>query len=283
MAYYVTQDREAVELESIGNSTSGTAIITGGIEKSFIVRSYPHTAMTEEEALAQVAASVPTTYDSTFKYRTLKISERMAPYAYRVRVSYTAAGSGGGGGGSSLVKRTYSSVNTTIHIQVGLTETVYGDAITFDKAINVYDGETKGIDIDAGYAQMTEEHSKPASAMTSAYIQMICEKFALKGTNNAVFRGFPVRSVRLDTFNIGAEDGGYVPVNFTFLIGKNLTGQTVGSVTGVARDAFDYSWVVSKPIASQGAITGETSSVIVNRVYEPDSFAFIDYMGGTLT
>lgn len=277
MSIYVTLAKDARPLYSDSVTTSGTAVIAGGYESVFNIRSWPHAAMTEEEVLtaAQGSANIPAAY-GTFNVRRITIAERKAPFFYKVKVKWSGGGTSGGGVGT-LIKRTYSSCDLTLHITQARSETVFGGGPSQSGLIKVTEEGAQGTDVSHGYLQMTEVHSKPNATMTTAYIKTLAGFLAEHYTNSDTFRGFDPGEVQIANIQIGEAAGSYTPVTFVFNLGKNLTGEAIpGTSITINKKAFDYVWTSNIKQKSMMNFWTETPQyAYVDVLYPSTAFATI--------
>lgn len=278
MSIHVTLAKDARPLYSYGADTTGTAVIGGGYESVYNVRSWPHAAMTEEEVLdaAQGAASIPAAY-GTFNVRRITIAERKAPFFYKVKVKWSGGGTSGSGG--DLIKTTYDSCDIVQRVTQALSETRFPSTAPDQNAMIEVDAEGKprGVDVRFGYLQMTEVHSKPSSTFTASYIDTLADFIHEHYVNADTFRGHAPGEVQIDKVSIGAAESGRITITFIFNLGKNLTNEPIpGSSLSVTRKAFDHMW--TQNITSVSPVAGETTSPLyayVNQIYKSTNFASI--------
>jgi hypothetical protein len=166
------------------------------------------------------------------------------------------------GGGSAKITQSLTTVNT------------YGtNPPNFQGAIGVSEDRVEGVEITIPQFEFTETHRFTDAQVTGAYRQTL---FTLTGrTNNATFKGFAAGEV-LFLGAQGSKRGNELwSLTFRFAASKNLTGQTVGTITGVAKAGWDYLWVRYADFedATAVALVKRPVAVYVERVYEPGDFA----------
>lgn len=139
------------------------------------------------------------------------------------------------------------------------------------------DGEVEGCDIVVPSFKWTETHQLPAAAASWGYSQMV--KAVTGRVNNAAFRGFPAGQVRFD----GAQGGGsnkdpnLVEVTFHFVQQDDVDDVTVGDITGVDKDGWQYSWV-EYALAEDSTAKKNASRPIaahIERVYHTADFSLL--------
>jgi hypothetical protein len=149
----------------------------------------------------------------------------------------------------------------------------------FKKAIGVTNEGGKlsiaGVDIDVGAFSFAIKKVFPPEAITEAYIDFL---FHLRRkTNNATFFGFDAGEVRfMGGSGKRRKDGNY-DLTFRFEASPNVTGITIGDITGISKGGWEYLWVLSQPeedtIAKTMVLTPK--AVYTERVFENDG----DYSG----
>jgi hypothetical protein len=149
-------------------------------------------------------------------------------------------------------------------------------APSMDSAIGVDDNGVQGVDIVVPALTWTETYDVPHKYVTSNYIKSVA---ALTGTTNgSVFRQFDAGEVLF----LGAsgsqewdEQKGDGPwsLSFKFVASKNLTGQTIGSITGVEKKGHEYLWVRYESSVSGSDLVKKPKYVYVNTVYREGDFS----------
>lgn len=111
----------------------------------------------------------------------------------------------------------------------------------FQGAINCSDDSVDGVDVQSSGFKWTETHYLPLEAVTFAYTDVL-ENLTGK-RNNASFRGKPADAVIFRGAQGGKKDEKMAVLTFHFESGKHATGLTVGSITGIAKKAWDFLWI----------------------------------------
>lgn len=148
----------------------------------------------------------------------------------------------------------------------------------FDGAIGVGDdGQPAGCDVVSPVYNWTENWQMAAAYVNDAYKAAVA---ALVGhTNQAIFRGFAAREVLFSgaAGSISSKNPAAADLTFKFSAKKHETGQTIGTITGVAVEAWEYAWVryEQQKHAGSGKMIAVPSSVHVERVYWPGDFTVL--------
>jgi len=157
-------------------------------------------------------------------------------------------------------------------------ETVYvpaGDPTpNFQKAIGVdEEGKVQGCDVIVPKFAWTETHYIIASAVDDAYKATL---YGLTGCkNDDTFRGFDAGEVLFhgaDGSQRGEEDWA---INFSFEASPNVTGHTIGTVTGINKLGWDYLWTryATDTDATANILIKKPIAVIVNKVVPDGDFS----------
>jgi hypothetical protein len=123
-----------------------------------------------------------------------------------------------------------------------------------------------GVDIDVDTFTWEETHYFPLAAITPAYIQTL--KTVRGGVNDDPWRIWQKGEVRLDAVTgrkRGEED---VALTFRFSESDSVTGLTIGDITGIAKEGWQYLWVFYQESddTSAGALAMPPQAVYVERV-----------------
>lgn len=149
-------------------------------------------------------------------------------------------------------------------------------APSMDSAIGVDDNGVQGVDIVVPALTWTETYDVPHSYITSDYIKSVA---ALTGTtNDAAFRTFDTGEVLFLGASGSQEwdqqkgDGPWT-LSFKFVASKNLTGQTIGSISGIEKKGHEYLWVRYESSVSNSELVKKPKYVYVNTVYREGDFS----------
>lgn len=149
-------------------------------------------------------------------------------------------------------------------------------APSMDSAIGVDGDSVSGVDIVVPALSWTESYDVPSSYVTAAYIRRVA---ALTGTtNDATFRGFAAGEVLFlgcsgnQDWDADKGDGPW-SLSYKFVASPNVTGQTIGSITGVEKKGHDYLWVRYEDSVSGSDLIKKPKYVYVNTVYKEGAFS----------
>lgn len=149
-------------------------------------------------------------------------------------------------------------------------------APSMDSAIGVDDNGVQGVDIVVPALTWTETYDVPSDYVTSSYIKSVA---ALTGTtNDASFRSFEAGEVLFlgasgsQEWDSEKGDGPW-SLSFKFVASKNLTGQTIGSITGIEKKGHEYLWVRYESSVSGSDLVKKPKYVYVNTVYREGAFS----------
>ena len=150
----------------------------------------------------------------------------------------------------------------------GTTKYPAATAPDYKNAIGVTKDGVEGVDILVPKFEWSETHTIAAASVTTAYITII-RKLTGK-TNNAAWQGYAAGEVLF----LGAEgskrgDGDW-DITFNFAAGENVTGITVGGITGIDKKAWEYIWIRFKDVedTAKKMIVKQAEAVYVEKVYE---------------
>lgn len=157
------------------------------------------------------------------------------------------------------------------------TETRFpSNAPSMNSAIGVDGDSVSGVDIVVPALSWTESYDVPSTYVTAAYIRAVA---ALTGTtNDAAFRGFAAGEVLFLGCNGNQDwdaDKGDGPwsLSYKFVASPNVTGQTIGTITGIAKKGHDYLWVRYEDNVSGSDLVKRPKYVYVNTVYKEGAFS----------
>lgn len=215
--------------------------------------------------------------------------------AWQVTVSYEKTGADDDGQTDPLRRsRSFDTSGGTQHItqadggkitSTGTTTTRTGtetrfpsNAPSMNSAIGVDGDSVSGVDIVVPALSWTESYDVPSSYVTAAYIRAVA---ALTGTtNDANFRGFAAGEVLFlgcsgnQDWDADKGDGPW-SLSYKFVASPNVTGQTIGSITGIAKKGHDYLWVRYEDSVSGSDLIKRPKYVYVNTVYKEGAFSVL--------
>lgn len=151
-----------------------------------------------------------------------------------------------------------------------------GTATNMSGAIGVDDNGVSGVDVVVPQLQWQEQYDVPHGYVTNTYIRGVS---TLTGcVNDATFRGFAAGEV-LFMGCTGSQEwdnqkgNGPWSLSYRFIASPNVTGQTIGSITGIAKNGHDYLWVRYESAVSNSALIKQPKAVYVSKVYRDGNFA----------
>ncbi|XZE35846.1 hypothetical protein SH501x_001390 [Pirellulaceae bacterium SH501] len=157
----------------------------------------------------------------------------------------------------------------------------------FGGAINVNrDGKVDGVDVIIPSLSVVVTQRMAGAALTPTYALAVAN---LVGKyNNAGFLGFPAGSLQFTagdgslSFSIENPVSGGDPIDpqdrelsFEFLYSPNLSGLTIGDITGINKLGHQYMWILWKDDVDGSVVVQKPRAVYVQDLYgvEPASFA----------
>jgi hypothetical protein len=173
--------------------------------------------------------------------------------------------------------RSFDTTGGTQHITQASDERAYGTgAPPQQNAIAVDENGVNGVDIVVPQLQWTETYDVPNAYVTNGYIRGVA---AVTGTtNNSSFRGFEAGEVLFIGCSGNQEwddqkGRGPWSLSYRFVASKNVTNESVGSITGIAKKGHEYLWVRYESAASSNTLIKQPKHVYVNKVYKETNFA----------
>lgn len=175
--------------------------------------------------------------------------------------------------------RSFDTTGATHHMSCGYAERKYPDAApNMNSAIEVDEQNVKGVDVVIPALQWQESYDVPASLVTDAYVKTVA---SLTGcVNEGNFRSFAAGEVLFagcsgsQQWDSEKGDGPW-SLSFKFIASQNVTGLTVGGITGITKKGHEYLWVRFTGDASQNALLQKPTGVYVNEVYRKASFGVL--------
>jgi hypothetical protein len=173
--------------------------------------------------------------------------------------------------------RSFDTTGGTQHLTQAYAETRFGtSAPDQKKAIGVDSNGVNGVDIVVPQLQWQESYDVPNAYVTDSYIRGVS---GVTGTtNNATFRGFEAGEV-LFVGCSGSQEWddqkgrGPWSLSFRFVASKNVTGETIGDISGVSKKGHEYLWVRYEDAVDSNVLLKKPKAVYVNKVYRESSFS----------
>jgi len=267
-----------------GDSRAATIVRKGKKATSSYTRSFKVFGTTDDAEL-HTAASQKIIADGYWEYpglptMRLKAEQYSVSFlgdnAWQVTIQYEKNGADDG---EEPLKRarSFDTTGGTKHMTQAYAESRFGSGAPDQKmAIGVDSNGVNGIDIVNPQLQWQETYDVPNSYVTSDWIRGVA---GVTGTtNNASFRGFEAGEV-LFVGCSGSQEWddqkgrGPWSLAFRFVAEKNVTGQTIGDITGVSKKGHEYLWVRYEDAVDTNVLLKKPKAVYVNKVYRESSFA----------
>lgn len=143
----------------------------------------------------------------------------------------------------------------------------------FKGAIGVSEDRVEGVDITTPTFEFSETHRFTDAQVDQTYRLTL---FNLTGgVNNATWRGFAAGEVLFRGAQGSKRGNDLWTITYRFAASPNVTGQTIGTITGVAKNGWDYLWARYADFedATAFALVKRPVAVYVERVYPRVSFA----------
>jgi len=196
--------------------------------------------------------------------------------AWQLTINYTKDGAEEG---TEPLKRarSFDTTGGTQHMTQAYAETKFGtNAPDQRKAIGVDSNGVNGVDVVVPQLQWQESYDVPNTYVTDAYIRGVS---GVTGTtNNASFRGFEAGEV-LFVGCSGSQEWddqkgrGPWSLSFRFVASKNVTGETIGDISGVSKKGHEYLWVRYEDAVDSNVLLKKPKAVYVNKVYRESAFS----------
>jgi hypothetical protein len=268
-----------------GDSRQATIVRLGKKATSSYVKSYKIFGTADDTVLHAAINAEVSAYGRYWQYPGVPSMQLMAESysvsflgdnAWQVTINY--AKDGAEDGDAPLKRaRSFDTSGGTQHITQAYGETKFGaNAPDQQKAIGVDSNGVNGVDIVVPQLQWQESYDVPNAFVTDAYIRGVS---GVTGTtNNAAFRGFEAGEV-LFVGCSGSQEWddqkgrGPWSLSFRFVASKNVTGETIGEISGVNKKGHEYLWVRYEESESSSVLIKKPKAVYVNKVYRESSFS----------
>ena len=197
--------------------------------------------------------------------------------AWQLTINYEKTGADDEATAPLKRARSFDTTGGTQHKTQAEAESRFGNnAPDQQRAIGVDSNGVNGVDIVVPQLSWQESYDVPNSYVTSAWIRGVA---GVTGTtNNAAFRGFEAGEV-LFLGCSGSQEwddqkgSGPWSLSFRFAASKNVTGETIGDITGIAKKGHEYLWVRYEDAVSSGSLLKKPKAVYVNKVYKDSNFS----------
>lgn len=231
-------------------------------------------------ALQEAVSFIPSTFDTGLNVLTLKNVgkiERIAEEIWKVPFEYGSAQSAQQNEnefasegafnqqfeiGGQTARVTHSKATIASYVPDGETATDFGGGI------NATDSGVDGIDIPIpsfGFSETRNFQASQLPALRAALFGLCCK------TNSAPFLGFAAGEVLYLAASGGLKGSNtFGEVTHKFIASPNVTGLSIGGITGINKKGHEYLWVRSKEEldVSSNAIRLKPVQVNVERVFD---------------
>jgi hypothetical protein len=202
--------------------------------------------------------------------------------AWQVTINYEKTGAEPSTPDPMKRARSFDTTGGTQHITQAESEMGYpggfGGSPYQYMAIGVDANGVNGVDVVTPQLQWQEQYDVPNAYVNATYVRGLA---GLTGTvNNAAFRGFEAGEVLFlgcsGSQEWDSEKGsGPWSLSYRFVASKNVTDETIGDITGIAKKGHEYLWVKYEETQSGFSLIRKPRSVYVNQVYKESNFALL--------
>lgn len=155
------------------------------------------------------------------------------------------------------------------------TYSAIGGVPNFGGAIGVTKDSVEGTDIVIPTFRWSESYFFDNSVVDAAFKATL---FLLTGrTNQAVWRGYNIGEVLFEGVRGQRRGSGKWELNYNLAASPNLTGITVGTMTGIAKKGWEYLWVRHYDLDDTTSISvvRRPLFVVIERVYDPGDLTLL--------
>ena len=268
-----------------GDSRQATIVRKGKKAASSYVKSYKIFGTADDVELHAAINAEVSAYGQYWQYPGVSGMQLMAESysvsflgdnAWQLTINYSKDGAEDG---ESPLKRarSFDTTGGTQHMTQAFAEARFGSGAPDQrKAIGVDSNGVNGVDVVVPQLQWQESYDVPNAYVTDAYIRGVS---GVTGTtNNATFRGFEAGEV-LFVGCSGSQEWddqkgrGPWSLSFRFVASKNVTGETIGDISGVAKKGHEYLWVRYEDAVDSSVLMKKPKAVYVNKVYRESAFS----------
>ena len=269
-----------------GDSRAATIVRRGKKATSTMTKSYKlfgtandvevHAAVNQQISTVGYGWQYPGVADAQLWAESYSIAF-LGDNAWQVTINYEKTGAEPSTPDPLKRSRSFDTTGGTKHMTQADSERRYGtNAPDQQKAIGVDANGVNGVDVITPALQWQETYDVPHAYVTSAWIRAVA---GITGTtNSAVFRGFEAGEVLFVGCSGSHEwddqkGSGPWSLSFKFVASKNVTNETIGSITGIEKKGHEYLWVRYEDTVGGNTLLKTPKAVYVNRVYKESNFA----------
>jgi len=269
-----------------GDSRAATIVRRGKKATSTMTKSYKlfgtandvevHAAVNQQISTVGYGWQYPGVSDAQLWAESYSIAF-LGDNAWQVTINYEKTGAEPSTPDPMKRARSFDTTGGTQHKTQAEAERKYGtNAPDQQKAIGVDGNGVNGVDIVVPALQWQESYDVPNAYINATYVRGLA---GLTGTtNNASFRGFEAGEV-LFLGCSGSQEwdnekgSGPWSLSYRFVASKNVTGETIGSISGIEKKGHEYLWVRYEDSVSGSNLLKTPKAVYVNRVYKESDFS----------
>lgn len=271
-----------------GDSRQATIVRRGRKATSTMTKSYKvfgtaddtvvHAAVNQQISTVGYGWQYPGVSDAQLWVESYSIAF-LGDNAWQVTINYEKTGAEPSTPDPMKRARSFDTTGGTQHITQAEAERKYGtNAPDQQNAIAVDGNGVNGVDIVVPSLQWQEQYDVPNAYINATYVRNLA---GLTGTtNNAAFRGFEAGEVLFlgcsGSQEWDSEKGsGPWSLSYRFVANKNVTGETIGSISSIEKKGHEYLWVRYEDSVSGSNLLKTPKAVYVNRVYKETNFALL--------
>jgi hypothetical protein len=268
-----------------GDSRAATIVRRGKKATSTMTKSYKlfgtandvevHAAVNQQISTVGYGWQYPGVSDAQLWAESYSIAF-LGDNAWQVTINYEKTGAEPSTPDPMKRARSFDTTGGTKHMTQAEEERKYGtNAPDQQKAIGVDANGVNGVDVVVPALQWQESYDVPSAYVTSAYIRGLAS--VTGSTNSGSFRGFQAGEV-LFLGCSGSQEwddqkgNGPWALSYRFVASKNVTGKTIGSVSGIEKKGHEYLWVRYEDAVEGGSLLKKPKFVYVNKVYREEDF-----------
>lgn len=230
----------------------------------------------EETVLLEVESSTPATFKGL--YRTEISGEMVGPEEWDITIVYGPTAPVAWNSSQVIPEWSFSVDEETVHLTQSIATTAKyassGTATDHKGAVNVQpDGSVEGYDSSVASLSWTETLYLPWAAWGPTYLAAL--KNCVGKWNSTAFRIWSAGEVLLRRARGKPAGQAYVQIEFDFLASENVTGLTVGDITGIDKRGWDLLWIEYEPVkdATANALAARPKHVYVEQVRYSANFS----------
>ena len=269
-----------------GDSRQATIVRRGKKATSTMTKSYKlfgtandvevHTAVNQQISTVGYGWQYPGVADAQLWAESYSIAF-LGDNAWQVTINYEKTGAEPSTPDPMKRARSFDTTGGTQHLTQAYAEARFGSGAPDQrKAIGVDSNGVNGVDIVVPQLQWQESYDVPNAYVTDAYIRGVS---GMTGTTNlGSFRGFEAGEVLFVGCSGSQEwddEKGRGPwsLSFRFVASKNVTGETIGDISGVSKKGHEYLWVRYEDAVDSNVLLKKPKAVYVNKVYRESNFS----------